>query len=526
MTRGGAAVFGRLVREESGITMGLVVVTILLIGVMGAGLLTFVQRDLQTVIEVNRGQRSQHMADTGLQAARTQLAQTGFANQYNDPATATFSPDPANSSWAFNSASATCGALPSGPGKCMTTSQGQVRVTIRYLPPPISPSGTGSTQDPNYAPQALPTGQTTYPDGRLFFRVESDGVSSGTRRKIQAILVAQPFGAPITYFATGNIDVNGAATSLTDTSLFAGGNVYDVGENSVQGTDRVYGNWLQPGYNDKARPGNALNPALAANRAGVAAEGTITYTPNGGPVTNFNNISQKAGTQTTKQRYGKVDFDNRGTDMAGVTPTSGVSPYAFCEKGSTCWPSGNQPAGVITYPFDPTKRADFDFLKRLAISQNNYVLNPPQDPTKGYVLRGSNQAGAGSNPYPIPSPENTVYFVEFTSAKGKVTFEVDSGSTLKAAGVIVVVNGDFHNTTASNGFRGAVIIHDPNPTDSTVMTYEAQGGTSLEGFVNVEGNMILGGSASPFLGNGAHALPGFHQVKVWSWRECYNATCT
>jgi hypothetical protein len=523
MTRGGDAVFGRLVREEAGMTMGLVVIMLVLIGVMGAGLLTFVQRDLEAVLAVNEGQQALAVADAGIEAARAQLAQNGFANQYNDPATAPFSPDPANSSWAFNSSSATCGALPSGPGRCIITGEGEVRVTIRYLPPPATEEQRTS---PNHAPEALAAG-TEYPDGRQYYRVESDGSADGARRKIQAILITQPFGAPITYYATGNVTFNGDRASLTDTSVFAGGNVTGARENLVTGIDRVYGNWLRLGYNDSARPGNDLNPALAANRAGVAAEGTITYAPGGGDVEKFNNTRQKAGTQTASmQRYGKVDFDNRGTDSADITPTAGVSPYAFCEKGSTCWPSGNQPGGVITYPFDPTERADLDFLKRLAISQDNYILNP----TIPFKIRGSNQS---TNPdaYPIPSPENTVYFVEFTGAQGRVEFEVDAGTNPKASGVIVVVNGDFLLTSAGvetggGGFVGAVILHDPNPTDSAVMTYEAQGNSALEGFVNVEGNMILGGSSSPFLGNGAHALPGFHQVKVWSWRECYSATCT
>jgi hypothetical protein len=38
---------------ESGVALGLAVIMILLIGVMGAGLLTFVWSDLETVVEVN-----------------------------------------------------------------------------------------------------------------------------------------------------------------------------------------------------------------------------------------------------------------------------------------------------------------------------------------------------------------------------------------------------------------------------------------------------------------------------------------
>jgi hypothetical protein len=63
----------RLARDESGITMGLTVIMIVLIGVMGAGLLTFVQNDLGTVIESNQGQTAFNLADAGTQAAKRHL---------------------------------------------------------------------------------------------------------------------------------------------------------------------------------------------------------------------------------------------------------------------------------------------------------------------------------------------------------------------------------------------------------------------------------------------------------------------
>ncbi len=46
-----------VVRDESGITMGLAVIMIVLIGVMGAGLLAFVRNDLGSVVEVTKGRR-------------------------------------------------------------------------------------------------------------------------------------------------------------------------------------------------------------------------------------------------------------------------------------------------------------------------------------------------------------------------------------------------------------------------------------------------------------------------------------
>ena len=63
----------RFVKDESGMTLALAIIMIVLIGVMGAGLLTFVSRDLNTVIEENRGQRAFEVADAGIGAAKRQL---------------------------------------------------------------------------------------------------------------------------------------------------------------------------------------------------------------------------------------------------------------------------------------------------------------------------------------------------------------------------------------------------------------------------------------------------------------------
>jgi hypothetical protein len=75
----------RLVRDEAGMTMGLAIMMIVLISVMGAGLLTFVSRDLNTVVEVNRGQRAFEIADAGVEAAKRQLASNVVREDYDDP---------------------------------------------------------------------------------------------------------------------------------------------------------------------------------------------------------------------------------------------------------------------------------------------------------------------------------------------------------------------------------------------------------------------------------------------------------
>ena len=73
----------RLAKDESGVAMGLAVIMVMLIGVMGAGLLTFVQSDLEAVVEVNQGQRALSLADAGVQAARRQLRSDSVPGHYD-----------------------------------------------------------------------------------------------------------------------------------------------------------------------------------------------------------------------------------------------------------------------------------------------------------------------------------------------------------------------------------------------------------------------------------------------------------
>src|SRR5215212_4974748 len=64
-------------------TMALAIIMILLLSVMGAGLLTFVSRDLNVVIEENRGQRAFEVADAGIEAAKRQLSSNVVRTDYD-----------------------------------------------------------------------------------------------------------------------------------------------------------------------------------------------------------------------------------------------------------------------------------------------------------------------------------------------------------------------------------------------------------------------------------------------------------
>ena len=64
----------RLLPEERGMALGLAIIVVVIIGVMGAGLLTFVASDLEAVVAVNRGEQAFELAEAGIEVAKAHLA--------------------------------------------------------------------------------------------------------------------------------------------------------------------------------------------------------------------------------------------------------------------------------------------------------------------------------------------------------------------------------------------------------------------------------------------------------------------
>ncbi|HEX5850355.1 MAG TPA: hypothetical protein VFY59_14255 [Rubrobacter sp.] len=64
----------RLRREERGMVLGLTIIIVLVVGVMGAGLLTFVSADLQSIVAVNKGEQALQLAEAGIEVAKSHLA--------------------------------------------------------------------------------------------------------------------------------------------------------------------------------------------------------------------------------------------------------------------------------------------------------------------------------------------------------------------------------------------------------------------------------------------------------------------
>ena len=61
--------------DERGMALGLAIILVVIIGVMGAGLLTFVATDLQSVVEVNRGEQAFELAEAGIEVAKAHIAE-------------------------------------------------------------------------------------------------------------------------------------------------------------------------------------------------------------------------------------------------------------------------------------------------------------------------------------------------------------------------------------------------------------------------------------------------------------------
>jgi type II secretory pathway component PulK len=64
----------RLLPEQRGMVLGLAIIVVVIVGVMGAGLLTFVATDLEAVVAVNRGEQAFELAEAGIEVAKAHLA--------------------------------------------------------------------------------------------------------------------------------------------------------------------------------------------------------------------------------------------------------------------------------------------------------------------------------------------------------------------------------------------------------------------------------------------------------------------
>ena len=198
----------RLIKDESGATMGLAVIMIVLIGVMGAGLLTFVATDLTAVAEASQGQKAFEMADAGVEAAKNQLKLGARPELYNGNGEDIDGDgeDTADSEWSCNWNGSAC----SGAGKTLDLDGNRATVRIQYLTPSENSS---QVRQADRAPEVLPrdtsntTTPRTYPNNRVYFKITAQGTVGGAQRRVEAIYRTKETGFPTAYYATGDINL-------------------------------------------------------------------------------------------------------------------------------------------------------------------------------------------------------------------------------------------------------------------------------------------------------------------------------
>ena len=222
----------RLAEDESGLTLALAIIMIVLIGVLGAGLLAFVQRDLEAVIEVNQGQRAFEIAEAGVQVAKQQLLLEKSIGDYDVDAST--DPDYYGSACDVAGESESSEWSPEGEGSTEGVTGGfaggRFNVTIRWLSTdPAAPTGCG-------APEATPEAGVDY------FQVFSTGTYGEAKRTIEVIYETHDLGVPRGFFTPGGIEVSDAS-SVQSVGLFSLQDVTIGGASKISGMDLAYGDW-------------------------------------------------------------------------------------------------------------------------------------------------------------------------------------------------------------------------------------------------------------------------------------------
>jgi hypothetical protein len=495
--------------------MGLAVIMILLLGVMGAGLLTFVSRDLNTVIEENRGQRAFEVAEAGIGAAKRQLAANVVREHYDG---LTDIPD---IQWSLSQGGLTLDNL-DGAG----TTADSVNVTIEYL------SATDS------------------------FRVISDGTYGTARRKIEARfdgVVAgggggDTIGHPL-YYTPSDIRIE-SQVQLNAISMFSEQDILIQGVTdprsfvleyespgdtlSIPGTDDALCNWKSDvplkncfvdatgGYNTVGRTWDKKNGTTENYlEPGFAAEGKICGFP-AGTAKGECGITQSAAD-------GVYGYDSTtGNKTMSRTLEGYTNPWgnnlAFVDKGNL---EPNE-AGTITYPFPrPTPIPEGfkeEACRPLALAgctpsaSNDYFVGSPSPTDWGNLL--------SSNPNRIAFVDAQNQNITFNSGGAtKGILVVWCGhltQTSKFQGIILNLHGDgsaFGSTNCDG--NGALGTYTNGGTDCQCWTYADGGTTTKAGLTFLNGSKIFFYSGDWSFLSDLFEGPPPTSFELQGWRELY-----
>jgi hypothetical protein len=525
----------RLVRDESGMTMALAVIMIVLIGVMGAGLLTFVQSDLKSVIEVNRSQKALDIAEAGVQAAKSHLRVDSFRQHYDrdvpplSPAGNDCNEGPrvggdnwSRNPWSYSDITGACSGAPferaDNPatpwrediGVSKLFGGGRFHVTIECFSQTGDPSPSPCANGAGAAPEA-----TTAADTQKFFRITSTGYDTpsgdGAVRKIEAIYTtAHRTYAPIAYWTPKNIIFTGGGNqTVSKISFFAGNDIRGVTSSSggtiaIRNTEAIYRNWCSLSsadvcsnfpYNTTPRR-NAAGTDLIGTGFGAGNLVCGSMNANSCTTTNISNLVAD----------GYNDYDSTtGILRSGPSERACNSSLPVAQQRCITFkanplPPHPTPATQITFPFNPGS----------AITTPRNVVEPGLvEEMKAAATAQGNINTTGGTLTTWPSDGEITYFVEGHD----FTYSATSGQ-----GMIIVRDGNV-TFAANSEFKGVIIVIGDGTTTGT---YTSSGNGRLDGYVAASGDISIKGNVNPSLTlREITLLNNFLDVKLWSWRELY-----
>jgi hypothetical protein len=432
----------RLVRDESGMTMGLAIIMIVLIGVMGAGLLTFVSRDLNTVVEENRGQRAFGMSDAGVQAAQRQLlsdcgSATDCEKYYNDTSSTVFV-GAEDKRWSKAKGGLTLNDL-DGDGD----PSDNVKVEIETIASTANPYDFTVTSTGNYGDNKRKieaklggTGGTTGGGTNVInpaFYTPSDILIKGTFTL-----------TGISLFSDRDIIIKNLSPKTrqgfqTDASTNSGGTL--LGASTGDPLSDWYspsltpsGNWnmnrrkqKQPSTQNYDRPGFAAlgkicSPVIATQNTCLATDPSVADGVEGYDSTTGSLIDPTLTASTLGSNLKRFYAKDAPCTSAGVCPT----------------PLATQPSDTITYPF-PRVRPNASSLKNRPGTK--YWACPSAAPS-------TCTPPWSTTLFPSSAPDDQVVFID--AKNNNLTLDIGNQST----GILLVWCG---NLTLASPYKGIII---------------------------------------------------------------------
>jgi len=545
----------RFIRDESGMTMGLVVIMIVLIGVMGAGLLTFVSTDLNTVVEVNQGQRAFEMAEAGVQAAKRQLRIDPEHPRYDgvgiddvEWATGKVLTDLDDSPATVDKSTVTIKSLGSPDGPFRVVSMGEYGDARRVVEAVVEP-----TEGVNL-PTAYRTNATSTCKSNTTFQLE-----------VAADLIVEGdsiFDSNCSINMNGgNIIIGGSATFNSNVDIQGSAGIFIREDAAFDSNANLNGARLYVGRdatfnsNTTVSNGSIYVGRNATFNSNSRLEATSLFS-GGDVVLNSNNFSLGNAVDGVYDNWQNVyNPTARDSDLTGIGAVGTISgdPTAVSEasKGTRSYDSTTSPKQFVgtnaasgtqqmNFPFDPAEysaplnsptgpletsrmtQVDIDALREMAQEQEaetgadhyrevasgtTYTINSTQD----WPITSSDVYGYG-----------TVVFYKFPSfdPNNKVLWDVSALCTdTSRKGILVVENGNIEAGSNSSGFNGWMIAWNG--------TFTADSNTCLNAFINTTGGMTFNSNAEIHdpLENTEQDLSVFRRTRVLSWRECYSVNC-